>query len=54
MTYARHTFATLATKSGMPADMRERAMSHVPGGVDSHYVGSWTVGEMRPYFEKLL
>lgn len=54
MTYARHTFATLATKSGMPADMRERAMSHVPGGVSSHYVGSWTVGEMRPYFEKLL
>lgn len=53
MTMARHTFATLATKSRMPSDMREQAMAHVPGGVSSHYVAPYTVDEMRPYFEKL-
>ena len=51
---ARHTFATVATKTGMPWNMMEAAMSHAAGGVSSHYVGAWTVDEMRPYFDRLL
>ncbi|MBR3467142.1 MAG: tyrosine-type recombinase/integrase [Bacteroidales bacterium] len=51
---SRHTFATLAVKSGMPLSLVEQAMSHAPAGVLSHYVGAWTPDEMRPYFEKLL
>jgi integrase len=54
MTTARHTFATLANKSGMPYDMVERAMGHANNGVSSHYIGAWSLAEMRPCFEKLL
>lgn len=54
MTTARHTFATLANKLGMPFDMTERAMGHCNNGVSSHYIGAWSLAEMRPYFEKLL
>ena len=54
MTTARHTFATLANKLGMPFDMTERAMGHANNGVSSHYIGAWSLGEMRPQFEKLL
>lgn len=54
MTYARHSFATIATKSKMPASMVEQAMGHSLSGVSSHYIGSWDIDEMRPYFEKLL
>ena len=51
---ARHTFATIATKSGFPANMVEAAMSHAAGGVSSHYIGGWDTGEMLPYFDRLL
>ena len=54
MTYARHSFATIATKSKMPASMVEQSMGHSLSGVSSHYIGSWDIDEMRPYFEKLL
>lgn len=54
MTTARHTFATLANKSGMPYDMVERAMGHANNGVSGHYIGAWSLPEMRPEFEKLL
>lgn len=50
---ARHTFATLAVKSGMPVAVLEHAMSHAATGVLSHYIGQWSVSEMRPYFERL-
>lgn len=54
MTTARHSFATIANKQGMPFNMVEAAMSHSNGGVSSHYIGGWDVSEMRPWFEKLL
>lgn len=54
MTYGRHSFATIATKSKMPASMVEQAMGHSLSGVSSHYIGSWDIDEMRPYFENLL
>lgn len=54
MTVARHSFATTATKERMPFAMIERAMGHSTGGVSSHYIGGFTVDEMRPDFEKLL
>lgn len=50
---ARHTFATLAAKSGMPVTVLEQAMSHAATGVLSHYIGQWSVDELRPWFEKL-
>lgn len=50
---ARHTFATLAAKSGMPLTILEHAMSHAATGVLSHYIGEWSVDEMRPYFDRL-
>lgn len=53
-TTARHSFATNATKEGMHFTMVEQAMGHALGGVSSHYIGRWDVGEMRPDFEKLL
>jgi integrase len=54
MTVARHSFATTATKERMPFAMIERTMGHSTGGVSSHYIGGFTVDEMRPDFEKLL
>ena len=54
MTYARHSFATVATKNRMPASMVEQSMGHSLSGVSSHYVAGWDVDEMRPYFEALL
>lgn len=54
MTVARHSFATIATKERMPYSLIERAMGHSLGGVASHYIGSFSVEEMRPDFEKLL
>lgn len=51
---ARHSFATMATKTGMPWNMMESSMSHALGGVSSHYVGAWNVDEMRPFFDRLL
>lgn len=54
MTFARHTFCTVANKTGMPYSMVEAAMSHSSGGVASHYIGRWTVEEMRPHFMRLL
>lgn len=54
MTTARHSFATIANKMGLPFNMIESAMGHSNGGVSSHYIGGWDVSEMRPWFEKLL
>ena len=54
MTTARHSFATIATKEGIPYVMVENAMGHTLGSVASHYIGSFSVEEMRPDFEKLL
>lgn len=54
MTTARHTFATVATKERMPYSMVERCMGHAQNGVSSHYVGGFSVDEMRSDFEKLL
>ena len=54
MTYSRHSFATVATKTKMPASMVEQAMGHSLPGVASHYIAGWDVDEMRPYFENLL
>lgn len=54
MTTARHTFATVATKERLPFAMIEGAMGHVLGGVSSHYIGGFTISEMRPDLEKLL
>lgn len=54
MTYARHSFATIATKNKMPASMVEQSMGHSLPGVASHYIAGWNVDEMRPYFEQLL
>lgn len=54
MTYARHSFATIATKTRMPATMVEQAMGHSLSGVSSHYIAGWDVEEMKPYFEELL
>lgn len=54
MTYARHSFATIATKNKMPASMVEQAMCHTNNGVSSHYIAGWDVDDMREEFEKLL
>ena len=54
MQYARHSFATIANKQSMPYTMLEAAMGHSNGGVSSHYIGGFSVDEMRPYFERLL
>lgn len=50
---ARHSFATIATKIGMPFSMIEYAMAHSNNGVSSFYVGSWKSNEMLPWFEQL-
>lgn len=54
MTTARHTFCTIANKNRMPYSMIERAMGHTNNGVSGHYIGGFTVDEMRPDFELLL
>lgn len=54
MTYARHTFATVANKTGMPFNVIEASMGHSNRGVSSHYIGIWNVDELRPFFQKLL
>lgn len=54
MTTARHTFCTVATKERMPYSMIERAMGHANNGVSGHYIGGFTLAEMRPDFERLL
>ena len=54
MTTARHTFATIASKNRMPFTMIEQAMGHAQSGVSSHYIGGFTIDEMREDFEKLL
>lgn len=54
MTYARHSFCMIATKTKMPASMVEQAMGHSMPGVSSHYLAGWNTDEMRPYFEQLL
>ena len=54
MTYARHSFATIATKQKMPATMVEQCLGHSLTGVQSHYIAGWDTEEMLPYFEQLL
>lgn len=54
MTYARHTYCTIATKIGAPYSMIETAMAHSLGGVSSHYIGGFSMDEMRQWHEKLL
>lgn len=54
MTYARHSFATIATRMGMPAVMVENSMGHSLGGVQSHYIAGFDVDDMRQWFERLL
>lgn len=54
MTTARHSFATIACKNRMPYTMIEQAMGHANTEVSGHYIGGFSVGEMRPDFENLL
>lgn len=54
MTTARHTFCTIANKQRMPYSMIERCMGHANNGVSGHYIGGFTIDEMRPDFERLL
>lgn len=54
MTTARHSFATIATRQGLPYTMVEEAMGHKLAGVSSHYIGKWRVEEMKEWMEKLL
>lgn len=54
MTTARHSFATIATKERIPSTVVEQCMGHAFGGVSSHYIARWDVGEMRADMEKLL
>lgn len=54
MTTARHTFATVATKNRMPWTMVEQAMGHANNTVSGHYIGGFSVEEMRVDFENLL
>lgn len=54
MTTARHSFATIATKNRMPWTMVEAAMGHANNTVSGHYIGGFSIEEMRPDFEQLL
>lgn len=54
MTTARHSFATIATKERIPYTLIENVMGHALSGVSSHYIGGFTIDEMRPDMEKLL
>ena len=54
MTFARHTFCTVANKCGMPFNLIEYSMGHSNNGVSGHYIGRWTMDEARPYFMRLL
>lgn len=54
MTTARHSFATIASKNRMPYMMIEQAMGHANTSVSGHYIGGFSLDEMRPDFELLL
>lgn len=54
MTTARHSFATIASKNRMPWIMVEQAMGHANNTVSGHYIGGFSLDEMRPDFERLL
>ena len=54
LTYARHSFATIATKLQLPYAFVEEMMGHTLSGVRSHYIGSYTTEELIGLMEKVL
>ena len=54
MTFARHSFCTIANRMGMPYTMSEYLMGHTLNGVTSHYMGGYSLEQIKPWCERLL
>lgn len=53
-TWARHSFATVMNREGVPYNYIEYQMGHANNGVSSHYIGGYTHEQMQKFSSLLL
>ena len=54
MTYARHTFATIANRRRLPYNFIEAVMGHTNNEISSHYVAGYSTEEMLELMQEML